>query len=44
MKLFLLPDLSYLNVCKQKVQVIRRSQVFFSSSNVLTDTTVFVKD
>ena len=30
---------------KQKIiQVIRRNQVYFSSSNVLTDTTVIVKD
>ena len=29
---------------KQKIQVIRRSQVYFSSSNVSTDTTVIVKD
>ena len=27
---------------KQKIQVIRRSQVYFSSSNVSTDTTVIV--
>ena len=29
---------------KQKIQVIRRNQVYFSSSNVSTDTTVIVKD
>ena len=29
---------------KQKIQVIRRNHVYFSSSNVLTDTTVIVKD
>ena len=29
---------------KQKTQVIRRNQVYFSSSNVSTDTTVIVKD
>ena len=27
---------------KQKIKVIRRSQVYFSSSNVSTDTTVIV--
>ena len=31
--------------CKQKIiQVIRRNKVYFSSSNVSTDTTVIVKD
>ena len=29
---------------KQKIQAIRRNQVYFSSSNVSTDKTVFVKD
>ena len=29
---------------KQKIQAIRRNQVYFSSSNVSTDTTVIVKD
>ena len=29
---------------KQKIQVIRRNQVYFSSSNVSTDTTAVVKD
>ena len=29
---------------KQKIQVIWRNQVYFSSSNVSTDTTVIVKD
>ena len=29
---------------KQKMQAIRRNQVYFSSSNVSTDTTVIVKD
>ena len=29
---------------KQKIQVIRRNQVYFSSSNISTDTTVIVKD
>ena len=29
---------------KQKIQVIRRNQVYFSSSNVSTDATVIVKD
>ena len=29
---------------KQKIQVIQRNQVYFSSSNVSTDTTVIVKD
>ena len=29
---------------KQKIQVIRLNQVYFSSSNVSTDTTVIVKD
>ena len=38
---FLLHNLGY----KQKIiQVIRRNQVYFSSSNVSTDTTVIVKD
>ena len=31
-------------VYKQKIQAIRRNQVYFSSSNVSTDTTVTVKD
>ena len=30
--------------CKQKIQVIQRNQVYYSSSNVSTDTTVIVKD
>ena len=30
--------------CKQKIQVIRFKQVYFSSSNVSTDITVIVKD
>ena len=29
---------------KQKIQVIRRNQVYFSSSNISTDTTVIVKE
>ena len=29
---------------RQKIPVIRRNQVYFSSSNVLTDKTVIVKD
>ena len=29
---------------KQKIQVVRRNQVYFSSSNVSTDTTAIVKD
>ena len=29
---------------KQKIQVIRHNQVYFSSSNVSTDTTVIFKD
>ena len=29
---------------KQKIQAVRRNQVYFSSSNVSTDTTVIVKD
>ena len=29
---------------KQKIQAIRRNQVYFSFSNVSTDTTVIVKD
>ena len=29
---------------KQKIQAIRRNQVYISSSNVSTDTTVIVKD
>ena len=29
---------------KQKIQAIRRNQVYFSSSNVSTDTAVIVKD
>ena len=29
---------------KQKIQVIRRNQVYFSSSNISTDPTVIVKD
>ena len=29
---------------KQKLQVIQRNQVYFSSSNILTDTTVVAKD
>ena len=32
------------NVEKQKIQAIRRNQVYFSSSTVSTDTTVIVKD
>ena len=32
------------DVEKQKIQAIRRNQVYFSSSTVLTDTTVIVKD
>ena len=28
----------------KKIHVVRRNQVYFSSSNVLTDTTVIVKD
>ena len=30
--------------CKQKIQVIQHNKVYFSSSNVLTDTTVIVKE
>ena len=33
-----------LNDFKQNIQVIQRKQVYFSSSNVSTDTTVIVKD
>ena len=29
---------------EQKIQVIRRNQVYFSSSNISTDTTVIVKE
>ena len=29
---------------KQKIQVLRHNQVYFSSSNVSTDTTVIFKD
>ena len=32
------------NSSKQKILAIRRNQVYFSSSNVSTDTTVIVKD
>ena len=32
------------NLDYKKIQIIRRIQAFFSSSNVSTDTTVFVKD
>ena len=41
----LLSSLRVLSSYKQKIiQVIRRNQVYFSSSNVSTDTTVIVKD
>ena len=32
------------NLGYKKIQVIRRNQVYFSSSNVSTETTVIVKD
>ena len=32
------------NLDYKKIQVIRRNQVYFSSSNVSTETTVIVKD
>ena len=37
-------DTSKKHIFTQNIQVIRRNQAYFNSSNVSTDTTVIVKD